>query len=408
MKRGCLLLPLLLLCLSGCGRGAVLDDVQTDLSTLTVPDSVSVAALGEASHGVKEYQEMKAQVFQALVKNNGCRTFIIEGDFGSALAVDEYIHGGDGTAQEAAAQIGFRIYRTQEMADLLAWMREYNQSAPEGEDLHFRGMDFQQVDGSKAYLFQVLEQGAPQLGAAYQERLSFLTDDTLFDQTPEDFAQGKTVAEELLQAMDAVQEELELAVGAEAFAYARECANSLRACCVLRGGPDLQYNTLRDQYMAEKVQWYLDQGDGSLLFLNGHNGHIGKHSTAGYVCLGQHLSEELGEAYFAIGTDAAVTSYNAQGNDGSFTETTVENENDLTALAQETEEGRYYVDFRTAGPDWEPLCTQEQAMSAMNVGFSPIAAVKAVPGEVYDGMIVFHTVTPTTFPDGGAAGNSLT
>ena len=66
------------------------------------------------------------------------------------------------------------------------------------------------------------------------------------------------------------------------------------------------------------------------------------------------------------------------------------------------------MDFRTAGPDWEPLCTQEQTMSAMNVGFSPIAAVKAVPGEVYDGMIVFHTVTPTTFPDGGAAGNSLT
>ena len=101
MKRGCLLLPLLLLCLSGCGRGAVLDDVQTDLSALTVPDSVSVAALGEASHGVKEYQEMKAQVFQALVKNNGCRTFIIEGDFGSALAVDEYIHGGDGTDRKS-------------------------------------------------------------------------------------------------------------------------------------------------------------------------------------------------------------------------------------------------------------------------------------------------------------------
>lgn len=399
MKR---VLPLFLLVvlLSACGGGTpALESVQTDLSAITVPEGVSVAALGEASHGVKEYQEMKAQVFQALVKNNGCRTFIIEGDFGSALKVDDYIHGGEGTAQEAAAQIGFRIYRTQEMADLLTWMRAYNETAPEGEDLHFRGMDLQQADSSKAYLFHTLSRCAlpvEEQFRALRERLDFLRDDTLLELTPQDFQTGKAAAEELLQAMESARFEIISAVGEEDYAFARECAYSLYACCDVRGAPDLQYNALRDQYMAEKIQWYLDQGDGSLLFINGHNGHIGKHSTAGYVCLGQHLSEALGEGYFAIGTDAAVTSCNAQGNDGSFTETTVENENDLTKLAQKTEEGRYYVDFREAGADWEPLCGQEQAMSAMNVGFSPIYTVRAVPKEVYDGMIVFEAVSPST------------
>lgn len=399
MKR---VLPLFLLVvlLSACGGGTpALERVQTDLSAITVPEGVSAAALGEASHGVKEYQEMKAQVFQALVKNNGCRTFIIEGDFGSALKVDEYIHGGDGTAQEAAAEIGFRIYRTQEMADLLTWMREYNETAPEGEDLHFRGMDIQQVDSSKAYLFQTLSRCALPVKDRFQalrEQLEVLQDATLLELTPQDFQTCKAAAEELLQAMESARFEIISAVGEEDYAFARECAYSLYACCDIQSAPDLQYNALRDQYMAEKIQWYLDQGDGSLLFINGHNGHIGKHSTAGYVCLGQHLSEALGEGYFAIGTDAAVTSYNAQGNDGSFTETTVENENDLTKLAQETAEGRYYVDFREAGADWEPLCGQEQAMSAMNVGFSPIYTVRAVPKEIYDGMIVFEAVSPTT------------
>lgn len=394
MKR---VLPLFLLVvlLSACGGGtAALEDVQTDLSTIAVPEGVSVAALGEASHGVKEYQEMKAQVFQALVENNGCRTFIIEGDFGSALKVDAYIHGGEGTAQETAAQIGFRIYRTQEMADLLTWMREYNETAPEGEDLHFRGMDIQQADSSKAYLFQTLEQGAPALAETYQDQLAFLRDEVMFDLSAEEFAQGRAAAEALVKDMDAARSEIEAAAGTEGFAFARECAYSLYACCDVRGAPDLQYNALRDQYMAKKIQWYLEQGDGSLLFINGHNGHIGKHSTAGYVCLGQHLSETLGEGYFAIGTDAAVTSYNAQGNDGSFTEITVENENALTKLAQET--GCYYVDFQKAGPDWQSLCGETQAMTAMNVGFSPIYTVRAVPEEVYDGMIVFETVSPST------------
>lgn len=80
---------------------------QTDMGTITVPDDVLVVGLGEASHGVKEYQEMKAEVFQALVQNKGCRTFVIETDFGSALKVDAYIHGGEGTAGEAA---GGRYY----------------------------------------------------------------------------------------------------------------------------------------------------------------------------------------------------------------------------------------------------------------------------------------------------------
>ncbi len=79
--------------LTGCGNPAFtpaadLSVLQTDLSTLSVPPNIQVVGLGEASHGVKEYQQMKAEAFKALVENNGCRTFIIEGDFGGALKVD--------------------------------------------------------------------------------------------------------------------------------------------------------------------------------------------------------------------------------------------------------------------------------------------------------------------------------
>ena len=77
---------------------------------------------------------MKAEVFKALVKNNGCRTFVIEGDFGGGLKVDTYIHGGEGTAQEAVAELGFGIYRTKELAELADWMRSYNAEAAEGRD----------------------------------------------------------------------------------------------------------------------------------------------------------------------------------------------------------------------------------------------------------------------------------
>lgn len=54
---------------TGCGKdtAANMELTRTDVSTITVPEDVLVVGLGESSHGVKEYQEMKADVFQALV-----------------------------------------------------------------------------------------------------------------------------------------------------------------------------------------------------------------------------------------------------------------------------------------------------------------------------------------------------
>lgn len=422
------LLPLLLVCLllAACGeRAPDLALAQTDLSTITVPETVQVVGLGEASHGVQEYQELKGTVFQALVENNGCRSFIIEGDFGSALAVDEYIHGGEGTAQEAAAQIGFRIYRTQEMEDILTWMRRYNETAPEGKDLHFYGMDIQWADASKDYLFRVLDRVPPVLREdvqGFRERLELLNDDDMFDLTDQELGQARKALEDMAHWMEEVQEEIVAAVGEEKFAVAEECANSLFACCIVRGSSGLmEYNEIRDRYMAWKVQWYLYHGDGSLLFINGHNGHIAKGGMTSYSSLGKHLGEDLGaEVYFAIGTDARVTNYNSQTDDGNFLEDTVENENalnslriesaansELTVLRNTEHKGPspsavYYVDFAAAGkdPGWASLLSQPLSITSLNVGgpttIKAMYTTQIVPKDSFDGMIVFDTVSPTT------------
>lgn len=112
---------------------ADLSYTQADVEQLTISFDVKVVGLGEASHGVAQYQQMKAEVFRSLVKNNGCRTFIIEGDFGSGLKVDRYINGGDGTAEETVREIGFTIYQTRKMTDLLQWMRSYNETVSPNE-----------------------------------------------------------------------------------------------------------------------------------------------------------------------------------------------------------------------------------------------------------------------------------
>lgn len=403
MIRGIAIVSCFMAVMTGCKKGTAdvnMELAQADVGTVTVPEDVLVVGLGEASHGVKEYQEMKAEVFQALVGHNGCRTFVIEGDFGSALKVDDYIHGGEGTAKEAAAWIGFRIYRTEEMEALIEWMRAYNETAGEGADLHFYGMDMQWADNSKDYVFRVLEQVSPDSSAKYREALAFLNDDEMYDISAEAFGQGLSVAEGLIQEVDSAEESIVEMFGNETFAFARECARSIYNCCDIRKS-DREYNTVRDSHMAEKVQWFMEHGDGSVIFINGHNGHIGKVNSASYDCLGSLLAQQLGDGYFAIGTDAEITSFNSQTDDG-FEELRVENQNALTELAAGTEQGFYYIDFGTAAADsgWNRVLSEKQRMTSLNVAvvtaMKAFYTIQAIPGDMFDAMIVFGEVSPTT------------
>lgn len=49
------------------------------VQSLTIPEGVRVVALGEASHGNSEFQQLKLDVFQLLVEDEGVKAFALEG-----------------------------------------------------------------------------------------------------------------------------------------------------------------------------------------------------------------------------------------------------------------------------------------------------------------------------------------
>ena len=109
----------------------------------------------------------------------------------------------------------------------------------------------------------------------------------------------------------------------------------------------------------------------------------------------------MGGKYYAIGTDAHVTVFNSQTEDG-FEELKVENRNALNALAGNLEEKFYYVDFATAvGYDgWSGIIAKEQRITTLNVGAVTLLrdfyTTKLIPRNTFDGMIIFEEVSPTT------------
>ena len=287
----CLSTAICFILFTGCGNtkssiSADLSYTQSDIGTISVSSDVQIVGLGEASHGVAQYHQMKLDVFKALVENNGCHTFIIEGDFGGALKVDQYINGGNGTAEEVVAEIGFAIYRTQEMADLVDWMRSYNETVSEKEALHFYGMDVQRFDNNKEYLFSVIDQTHPELSAEYSEVFAQLTDENRNSLDEAALNSAKESVSEFIEKLDTVETDIVDSLGQPAFDFAKECAKTIYACCEVQLSDN--YNATRDQYMYEKVEWFLQHGDNTVLFINGHNGHIGKSSVAGFD-MAQHI-----------------------------------------------------------------------------------------------------------------------
>ena len=126
-------------------RQEAAEKAREEFETNLYESSLAAIALGEATHRNAEFQRLKLEVFTQLEERNGVRAFALEGDCGGCEQVNRYIHGGSGTAQEATVAIGFAIYRSDEMAELISYMRRYNDNAPEGEALRYYGFEMQRL-----------------------------------------------------------------------------------------------------------------------------------------------------------------------------------------------------------------------------------------------------------------------
>lgn len=258
------------------------------VENITIPENAKIIALGEATHGNVEFQQLKLDVFKQMVEIYGVRAFVLEGDYGGCEQVNRYIHGGEGTAQEAAASIGFAIYRTDEIAELISYMRQYNEIAGEGEDLRFYGFDMQRT----SFSFQFLNEACKEFGVDITN-LQKLMDG-------EDWS-GEFDYLTRMEIINQVKNELK---GKKDSTKAIHFADMLLQYCELQAITDTEGSTLRDRFMAENVQWILQQEQQmgcERIFVTGHNSHVAKWGS--FDSMGKLLSSETDNGYYVIGTD---------------------------------------------------------------------------------------------------------
>ena len=433
MKKAGLAVLFLALLLAACGGG--LSEEQTALlpyvssiGDIEIPEGVRVVSLGESSHGAQEYHTMRREVFAELMQKYGCRTFLLEAGFGACLKVNDYILGKtpEVTAREALQALESWVYQTAEFEDLLQWMHDYNQTAPETQKIHFYGVDMRESACAKAHLLSYVQQTAPDRAAAYTEMLAPLKNSS-YEYPDEELTQARQApvarALELIAAeLDAHAEQYRTKSGAHAFSIARECVTVLQeyvlSLPMQQTGIEEDIPRLaasceqRDVFMANRVETILRIEGAQMVFLTGHNMHVARRTEQSngvpqVRTMGSELSDRLRDGYFAIGTafcKGRITAIHYELN--GLRNFSLKETHPFIRLFADLPGDSWYVELPRVAADERlaPYLTQSHTFldtgavysKAIDSKESPVSPRHpAVLGDSWDAMLIFKQTHPT-------------
>jgi erythromycin esterase len=284
-----------------------------DLKPLTrVLKDVRIVGLGEGTHGSREFFQFKHRMLEFLAKEMGFTVFAIEASYPACWNINEYVLYGKGDRAKALASQGFWTWDTNEVSDMIDWMREYNQRVPDNKKVKFLGFDLQHLDRALIVIEEYVKKVAPDYLPTAEEALkTFRLPQNEYVQRP--VAEKDRSTAQLLELLgffalhetrfvrmtsaaefnEALQEGRTLAQYDESYGHGM--------------GPGARSGSgagaLRDLYMAENIEYVMNaQPAGTRMVVWAHNGHIGFDNYGGGThSMGSYLKKMYGDAYYALG-----------------------------------------------------------------------------------------------------------
>lgn len=281
-----------------------------------------VVALGEATHGTREFFQLKHRMLEYLVSERGFTVFAFEAGFPEGRDVEDYVTTGRGDAARAVAGLGYWPWSTEEVVDLVEWMRAWNRDPRHPRKVHFVGIDMQIPERAVRDVLAWLARVDPPQAAHFSVALRLAT--SRFDYLSLNPSQIETMqadAQALLQLLDARRATYEARTSSAEWALHRQLARvvvqAIKLSLADYTGEEVESLNLRDVAMADNLQWILEQGGpATKVVLWAHNQHVSKgHSYPGFQNLGSHLAERLGPDLRVFGFAFDAGQFQAIGSD---------------------------------------------------------------------------------------------
>ncbi|MFO0590129.1 MAG: erythromycin esterase family protein [Polyangiaceae bacterium] len=282
--------------------GTAMDDMEP---LRKIVGDARLVAMGEATHGSREFFQMKHRMLEFLVTKMGFRSFGIEASFGDCLPLSEYVRTGKGDPAAALANQGFWTWDTEEVLALVKWMRAYNADAKHKEKVSFWGFDVQSTASSAQALEAYLEKVDPAFAKEIAPDLTLLDDDfssmQITSRPKADVARTGETTKKIADKLDKNKDAYSKKTSARDLAIAKIHANVLVEYVAMATVHDHQ---IRDRAMAKTVSELLDlesEGAPAKMALWAHNGHIDEHDNDGAVSMGAELARVFDKGYVTFG-----------------------------------------------------------------------------------------------------------
>jgi erythromycin esterase len=293
-----------------------------DLAPLkAVIGDARIVSLGEATHGTAEFFRMKHRLTEFLASEMGFTLFAIEASMPESYRVNEFVLTGKGDPKELLSGLYFWTWNTQEVLDMILWMREFNKSG-KGK-IAFLGFDMQEprvaAENVRAFVAKSDADYLKTLDDAYGGLKSYAR--LAHTLGLGGILGGNELGEKDREAAQRELQELVKRVG-EVYAHLKEVREHLIKSCdpkdvdwaiqnariVVQAVGVVGNPLTRDEAMAENVDWILSQAPkGATIVLWAHNGHVSK----GPQRMGNYLARRHGKEMVVVGFASHEGRYNA-------------------------------------------------------------------------------------------------
>lgn len=269
-----------------------------------------LVALGEATHGTREFFQSKHRMLEFLVTELGFSVFGIEATMPEGFDVNEYVLRGKGDPEKALAGLYFWTWNTEEVLEMIRWMRRYNTDPNHTKKVKFYGFDMQ--SGTRAlkvlenYLNEVDRKAAGVLSenASLSPIRSPYTSQDFADISEEEKRRALEVITSTIRDLDASKGEYIAQTGEEDWEIAQLHAKILTQYIQSNILSDNRAagSAIRDSSMAANIHWIMEhEGPDAKMVIWAHNYHVSTGKTGTVASMGHHLREMYGKDMVIFG-----------------------------------------------------------------------------------------------------------
>jgi len=379
------------------------DDLQP---VKAIVGDAHIVGLGEATHGTAEFFRMKHRLVEFLASEMGFTIFAIEANMPEAYRVNDYVSNGKGDPKALLRGMYFWTWETQEVLDMILWMRKFNQSG-KGR-IQFLGFDMQTAAVAAENARKFIAELDPPFAKAAAESYDGL--DKAIGRARE--ASMKSAAaqngtdklnlartERVASVLKHMEENRAQYLQKKPAALVDWAIQNARVAAQAAGMMAASFaggSAHRDRCMADNVGWILAQAPpGSKIVLWAHNGHVSK-TGMGSTSMGSHLAKKYGKDYVVFGFAVHRGRYTAigQGTGLGTHEALPSQPGSVEYYTHASGLPRLIIDLHRASKDNPSSAWLTQPLDHRSIGaMAHNASYPSVLPDEYDALIAFDDTT---------------